>query len=119
MDQVFIQELKIEAVVGIFDWEQRIQQPLVFDLVMDWDVGVAARTGNIDDALDYAQVSEQITQLIQGRAWGLIEEVAESVAHLLLHEFHVPRVEVTVHKPTAVPTAQSVGVRLVRQRERL
>lgn len=114
MDKVSIVGLKIDATIGIFDWEQEILQPLVIELHMRWDNAKAARSGSIDDALDYAAVSNGVTELVQSRPWGLIEEVAEQVAAFVQTNFKVPGLSVTVEKPTAVPTASSVGVTIVR-----
>lgn len=114
LDTVSIVGLKIDATIGIFDWEQDILQPLVLELNMRWDNVKAAQSGSIDDALNYAAVSTAVTELVQSRPWGLIEEVAEQVAALLQTTFKVPGISVKVEKPTAVPTALSVGVTIVR-----
>lgn len=114
MDIVSIRALRIEATIGIFGWEQQIMQPLVVNLNMRWDSSKAAQTGAIDDALDYARVSQAVTSLVKGRPWGLIEEVAEAIAKLLQKDFKVPGVQVNVEKPTAVANADSVGITIIR-----
>lgn len=114
MDTVSVKGLKVDATIGIFDWEQEILQPLLIDLEMRWDNAKAAASGDIGDALDYAAVSTFVVDLIESRPWGLIEEVAEQVAAGLLAQFKVPGARVTVDKPTAVPAANSVGVSIVR-----
>ncbi|HLV47604.1 MAG TPA: dihydroneopterin aldolase [Aliidiomarina sp.] len=114
MDTVSIVGLKIDATIGIFDWEQEILQPLVLELNMRWDNAKAAKSGSINDALDYAAVSAAVIELVKSRAWGLIEEVAEAVAASILKNFNVPGLNVKVEKPTAIASATSVGVSIVR-----
>src|SRR5690554_3984358 len=114
LDTVSIVGLKIDATIGIFDWEQDILQPLVLELNMRWDNAKAAQSGSINDVLDYAAVSEAVTTLVLSRPWGLIEEVAEAVAALVQTAFKVAGISVTVEKPTAVSAATSVGVTIVR-----
>lgn len=114
MDRVFIEGLRVEATIGIFDWEQRILQPLEIDLEMAWDNRPAATSGAIEEALDYAAVSEAVTGLIQSKPWGLIEEVAEAIGRLIQKEFKVQGVTLKVAKPTAVLTAKTVAVQITR-----
>lgn len=114
MDKVIIDSLRIEAQIGIFDWEQAIHQPLELTLEMDWDVRKAAVTGKIEEALDYAAVAQSIQKHVQAQSWGLIEEVAESVATLILSDFNVPQVTLTVKKPTAVALAAFAAVTITR-----
>jgi|SRR5690554_4023042 len=114
LDTVSIVGLKIDATIGIFDWEQEILQPLVLELNMRWDNAKAAKSGSINDALDYAAVSAAVIELVKSRAWGLIEEVAEAVAASILKNFNVPGLNVKVEKPTAIASATSVGVSIVR-----
>lgn len=114
MDRVSIEGLKIDATIGILDWEQDILQPLVIDLDMAWDNSVPARTKQIEDALDYAAVSEAVTALIQSKPWGLIEDVAEQIANLIMTRFSVSGLRIRVAKPTAVKTATTVAVTATR-----
>ncbi|WP_232819969.1 dihydroneopterin aldolase [Aliidiomarina celeris] len=115
MDRVVIEGLTINATIGIFDWEQRILQPLVIDLDMAWNNAKPAQTKDIADALDYAAVSDAVVNLISAQPWGLIEDVAERVAALILQDFSVPQVRVRVAKPTAVKQATTVAVSIERE----
>ncbi|RUO62909.1 dihydroneopterin aldolase [Pseudidiomarina planktonica] len=113
-DQVLIDGLKVDTVIGVYDWEKQIKQQLSIDLAMAWDNRPAAASDDLADALDYASVAEAVTNLIQQRPRQLIEQVAEEVAQLLLTEFKVTEVTVTVAKPGAVPAANSVAVKITR-----
>jgi dihydroneopterin aldolase len=116
MDIVFIKQLQVDTVIGVYDWEKTIQQRLVLDIVLHTDVRAAAANDDIRLTLDYAVIADKVTKLITAQPIELIETVAEWVAAMLLSEFATETVEVTVSKPGAVPQAQTVGVQIVRSR---
>lgn len=113
-DFVSIEGLEVPAVIGIFDWEQTIQQPLVIDLEMAWDNQPPAQSGDIADALDYDAVQRSVVQWINEKPWGLIEEVAEMLAARIIAMYSVATIKVRVAKPTAVKAARTVAVTIVR-----
>jgi len=113
-DRVFIKGLTVETVIGVYDWERNITQPLVIDLDMTCDTTKAAATDSIDDALDYAAISSRIIEVSQASAHQLIETLAEQLAALVLAEFQVTHVRLTVTKPGAVAQAAGVGVVIER-----
>lgn len=114
MDQVFIVDLKADAVIGVYDWERKIRQTLSLDLEMDWDCAKAGGSDQLADALDYAAVADRISGFINDSSFQLIEALAEGCAQILLEEFCVSRVMITLRKPAAVKNAASVGVRIER-----
>ena len=114
MDIVFIRELKVDTVVGIYDWERRIRQNVVLDLDMAADVARAAKSDRIQDTLDYKAVAKRLIQFVSGSDFQLVETLAEKVAELVLKEFGVRWVKVTLHKPGAVSGSKSVGVVIER-----
>lgn len=116
MDIVFIKQLAIDTVIGVYDWEKTIQQRLSFDLELVTDIRDAAQHDDLRQTLDYAVVCERVTALVQAEPVELIETLAERVAAMLLQEFATSRVQVQVDKPGAVAAAQTVGVRIVRSR---
>ena len=116
MDVVFIEGLAVDALIGIYDWERRVRQPLVFDVEMDFDNRVPAASDAIADTLDYKAVSRRIVEVVQASSYGLVEALAEQVARVVLDEFPVSRVALKLSKPGAVRGARSVGVRIVRTR---
>lgn len=116
MDSVFIEQLQIDALIGIYDWERRIRQPLWFDIEMDFDNRVPAGSDDIAHTLDYKAISKRVTAYVQASDFGLVETLAERVAELILTEFPVARVQLKLSKPGAVRGARAVGVRIVRQR---
>jgi dihydroneopterin aldolase len=114
MDILYIRNLKVDAIVGIFSWEKRIRQPIHLDLEIAIDIRQAAATDDIHFALDYKTVSTRLTQYISQSEWHLIETLAEKVAALLMVEFGVTWLRLRLSKPAALPTADSVGLVIER-----
>lgn len=114
MDIVFIEQLTAITTIGVYDWEQTIQQKLVFDIEMAWDNRPAAASDDVKDCLSYADVSQAILQHVEGGRFALVERVAEEVSELLLQRFKSPWVRIKVSKPGAVAQAARVGVIIER-----
>lgn len=114
MDQVFIEGLRVETVIGVYDWEKRIRQTLVFDLWLGTDIRPAAGNDDIAQTLDYAQICEQVTEFVSSSRFELVETVAERVAQLILDNHPCPWIRLKVSKPGAVATATNVGVMIER-----
>lgn len=114
MDIVYINALKIDAVIGVYEWERGIRQPVLIDLAMAMDCAPAAENDDLRLALDYAAVSERVTQLVVASGFQLVETLAEKVADEIMSAFSVPWVRVKVGKPNAVLNAQEVGVIIER-----
>ena len=115
-DKVFITGLRATAVIGIYDWEREIRQNLRFDLEMQTDVRRAAASEDIADALDYEKISNRVCDFVEQSEFLLVETLAEQLAGLLLTEFNVPWLRLSVHKPGAIEFADDVGVVIERQR---
>ena len=114
MDHVFIEGLEIEALIGIYDWERRIRQTLVFDIEMAFDNRIPAASDAIEDTLNYKAVSRRIVDYVSQSDFGLVETLAERVAAIILEEFGVRSVRLKLSKPGAVRGARAVGVTIVR-----
>ncbi|MGB1140544.1 MAG: dihydroneopterin aldolase [Halioglobus sp.] len=114
MDIVYIKGLKLDAVIGVYDWERDIRQTLVLDLEMASDNRRGASTDAIEDALDYAAISEAVSALVTASSYQLIESLAEAVAECVMAGFPVPWLRLRVSKPGAVAAAEDVGVIIER-----
>ena len=114
MDIIFIRELKVDTVVGIYDWERRIRQNVVLDLDLGTDIARAARSDRIEDTLDYKAVAKRVAQFVGAAEYQLVETLAEKVAELVMQEFKVRWIKVTLHKPGAVSGSKSVGIIIER-----
>ncbi len=114
MDIVFVNQLKIDTVIGVYDWEKTIQQTLVIDLQMATDIRKAAAGDDLAHTIDYAVVCEKVQLLVQAQPLELIETVAENIAAMILSDFPARAVLVRVGKPAAVKAAATVGVEIRR-----
>lgn len=114
MDRVVIEGLEVETTIGIYEWERRIRQRVVFDLEVACDSARAAASDRIEDALDYKAVAKRVRALAEAAEFGLLESLAEAVAATVHEEFGAPWLRVAVRKPGAVTGAASVGVVIER-----
>lgn len=114
MDIVFIRDLRVDTIVGVYDWERQIKQTLVFDIDMATDIHRAAETDDLQFAVNYNAVSLRIAAYVEANHTALIETLAESVANLIRTEFSVSWVRLQLTKPNAVLGAKSVGVIIER-----
>jgi len=114
MDIVYIRDLKVDTVIGIFDWERRIRQTVSIDLEMACDISRAAASDNIADALDYKAVAKRLIGFIETSEFQLVETMAEKIAAIVRDEFGVPWLRLRLSKPGAVRGAQDVGVIIER-----
>lgn len=119
MDQVFIRGLEIDTVIGAYDWERNIRQRLSVDLEMSWDNRPAADTDDLSLALDYAAISQRVIEYVSNSSFELVETLAERVAALVINEFGVPWLRLSINKPGAViQAAGGVGVIIERGERR-
>ena len=114
MDTVFIKGLKAASVIGCYDWERDIRQTLVIDLELKTDFTRAAETDALEDALDYAAISRRIISVCEASRFQLLEALSEHLANLLLAEFAISGLRLTINKPGAVSEAETVGVVIER-----
>ena len=114
MDIVFINDLRIETIIGIYDWERRVKQTISLDLEMAADIRAAAATDAIEDTLNYKAVAKRLIAFVGGSQYQLVETLAEKIADIVLTEFGVAWLKLTVHKPGAVRGSRDVGVIIER-----
>ena len=113
-DFVKIKRLEVNAVIGVFDWERVIEQPLLIDVSMATDISEAGKSDDINDAINYKEVCDDITELCQQTKALLIERLAELIAAHILSKYNTTQVEVSVAKPTAIKAAEAVAVQITR-----
>ncbi|MBC9131019.1 dihydroneopterin aldolase [Frischella sp. Ac48] len=118
-DRVFIEGLSIITTIGVYEWEKSIKQKLILDIEMAWDNRIAGLSDDVNDCLNYAQISQAIIDYLQHHQFNLIESVAENVAALLIDHYFTPWVRVKVSKPTAVASARNVAIMIERQKENI
>ena len=116
MDTVFIEDLRIETVIGIYDWERQIRQVVALDLEMVFDNRKPAATDKIADTLDYKAVAKRLIAFVESSTFQLVETLAERCAEIVLAEFEVRWLRLRLAKPGAVRGSKAVGVVIERGR---
>jgi 7,8-dihydroneopterin aldolase/epimerase/oxygenase len=114
VDIVFINDLRIETIIGIYDWERKVKQTISLDLEMGTDIRKSAETDAIEDTLNYKAVAKRLIAFVGESEYQLVETLAEKITEIVLTEFNVPRVKLTVRKPGAVRGSRDVGVVIER-----
>ncbi len=115
MDKIFLHALKAEAIIGIYDWERQVKQTVIVDLEMNGTVRKAALSDSIDDTLNYKKVAKRVLAFIEASQYHLVETLTEQIAMLLLSEFALTWVRVSLSKPGAVRNSRDVGVIIERE----
>jgi 7,8-dihydroneopterin aldolase/epimerase/oxygenase len=114
MDIVFLKELRIDTIIGIYEWERQVRQIVVLDIEMAADVATAAASDDIDDTLNYKAVAKRLIQFVSESRFQLVETLAEECARLIREEFGVPWVRLILNKRGAVRGADGVGIIIER-----
>ncbi len=116
MDRIFLRELRVETIIGIYDWERETRQFVSIDLEMPVDIRRAAATDDIADTLNYKKVAKRILGYVEASSFQLVETLIERIAEIIISEFDVDWVKVTLSKPGAIRNSRDVGVAIERTR---
>ena len=114
MDKIFLSGLKIDTVIGIWEWERKIRQTVIIDLEMSADIARAAATDRVEDTLNYKLVAKRIQSFVADSSFQLVETLAERIAGIVRDEFDVQWVKVRVNKPGAIRGSRDVGILIER-----
>ena len=114
MDIIFLGGLEIETIIGIYDWERETKQTVVLDIEMAFDIQKAAETDDIQYTLDYKTVSKRIISFVETSQFLLVEKLISEIATIILHEFNVPWVKISLNKKGAIRRASDVGIIIER-----
>ena len=114
MDTVFIRDLSIDAVIGVFGWERQVEQKIMVNLEMATDITQAAQTDDLAHTLDYKAISQRIRVLVQDNQPQLVETLIELIASTIMSEFDIPWLRISIAKPGAVRGSAAVGVTIER-----
>ncbi|HEX7045422.1 MAG TPA: dihydroneopterin aldolase [Burkholderiales bacterium] len=117
MDIVYIRNLRIDCIIGVFEWERRVRQTVALDLDLATDVARAAATDRLADTVDYKAIAKRLIEYVGQSQFQLVETLAERVADIVLHEFGVRWVRVRINKKGALRQATDVGVVIERGRK--
>ena len=116
MDKIKLTELTVNTVIGIWDWEKRNPQKVVFDIEMSTDINKASKSDSIKDALDYKAVSKRVKQYALENQFDLIEALADKVAEIIIIEFEVSWVKLTISTPYAIRDSKNVSLMIERSK---
>jgi dihydroneopterin aldolase len=119
MDKIFIHALRTEAIIGIFDWERQVKQTVLIDIEISADIAKAALSDSIHDTLNYKRVAKGVLAFVEASQFHLVETLAERIAMLILEDFAVAWVRLSLSKPGAIRGSRDVGVMLERNRDDL
>ena len=119
MDKIFIHALKTEAIIGIYDWERQVKQTVIVDIEIGVDVTKAALSDSIEDTLNYKRVAKRVLTFVEASKFHLVETLAEHVAMLILEDFGIAWVRLSLSKPGAIRSSRDVGVTIERGRDHL
>ncbi|MDX8379737.1 MAG: dihydroneopterin aldolase [Gallionella sp.] len=114
MDYIFIRELKVTTLIGIYEREKRVPQILQLDLDIAMPNSRACHSDDINDALDYADVAQHIQTVLGEGHFSLLETLSEHIAQILLKDFSAPWVRVSVAKLQAIRSCKMVGITIER-----
>src|SRR5271156_7091876 len=118
-DKIYIHALKTEAIIGIFDWERQVKQTVIVDIEISADIRKAALSDSIDDTLNYKRVAKRVLAFVEASSFHLVETLAEHIAMLILEDFGIAWVRISLSKPGAIRNSRDVGVVLERDRTHL
>lgn len=114
MDIIFLRELRIETLIGVYEWEKRVPQTLQIDLEIAMPNSRACQSDDIADALDYSEIVRHLQKVLTSRHFNLLEALAEHIAQIILNDFNAPWVKVSVAKLQAIRGSKMVGISIER-----
>ncbi len=114
MDIIFISELKIETLIGIYEWEKAVPQTIQLDLEVGLRGEHAAKSGKIGDTIDYSRVVGRIEQLFKDEHFLLLEKAGEAIADIIVREFKAPWVKVSIAKLAPLRNVKKLGIVIER-----
>jgi dihydroneopterin aldolase len=115
-DRIFLRGLSVDCIIGFIEWERRVRQTVVIDLEMPVDCRRAALSDDVADTLDYKKVAKRVITFVAASQFNLVESLVERTALLVLEEFGVEWVRLSINKPGAIRGSRDVGVTIERTR---
>jgi 7,8-dihydroneopterin aldolase/epimerase/oxygenase len=115
-DTIFLRGLEVECIIGFIDWERRVKQTVVIDLELPVDCRAASIRDEVEDTLDYKKVAKRVIAFVEASEFKLVETLAHRLALLLLEEFGVAWIRLSVNKPGAIRGSRDVGMSIERTR---
>lgn len=114
MDTIFLSEVKVQTKLGVPEWERIVEQTVILDIEIGYDLSIAGKSDNVSDTIDYGAVVARIRETLQQNSFKLVEALAEHICSLILKEFKALNVKVKVAKPAILPGLKALGVIIER-----
>lgn len=118
-DRITLAGLRARGRHGVYDFERAQGQEFVVDVVLELDLGPAARSDDVADTVHYGELAERLVAVVTGDPVNLIEALADRLAVVCLADPRVGAVTVTVHKPQAPIPHEFADVAVTLRRQRL
>jgi 7,8-dihydroneopterin aldolase/epimerase/oxygenase len=115
-DTIFLRGLEVECIIGFIDWERRVKQTVAIDLELPVDCRSASIRDEVEDTLDYKKIAKRVIAFVEASEYKLVETLSHRLALLLLEEFDIPWIRLSVNKPGAIRGSRDVGVTIERTR---
>jgi 7,8-dihydroneopterin aldolase/epimerase/oxygenase len=116
MDIIFLKGLRIDTIIGIYDWERTTKQPIIIDLEISTDIRQAATTDDIEQTTNYKSIAKRIINFVEHSQFQLVETLTEKIAEMILDEFDVDWLKLTLNKTGAISGANDVGIIIERRK---
>ena len=113
-DTIYIRDLRVETIIGIFGWEREVRQQISMDLDFEFDVSVPGKSDSIDDTLDYKKITKSLITFIESSEYKLIEALGEGIVDHLKSKFGIKKVKLRLSKPGALRFSKDVGIMIER-----
>ncbi len=115
-DTLFLRGLSVDCIIGFIEWERRIKQTVVIDLELPLDCRRAAAADDVASTLDYKRLAKRVIAFVEASEFKLVETLAHRTALLVLEEFGIEWIRLTLNKPGAIRSSRDVGVTIERTR---
>lgn len=116
MGTIFLSEVKVQTKLGVPEWERMVEQTIILDIEIGYDLSKACQSDNVADTIDYGLVVNRVRETLKEHSFQLVEALAEHICQLILKEFGALSVKVKVAKPAILPGLKALGVIVQRNK---
>ena len=114
MDTIFLSEVKVQTKLGVPEWERMVEQTILLDIEIGYDLSKASKSDDVNDTIDYGEVVNRVRETLKEHSFQLVEALAEHLCHLIMQEFNAAYVKIKVSKPSILPGLKALGVSIHR-----
>lgn len=111
-----IKNLKLEAILGIYDWEQNTKRPIIINAQIHTKADDAKYSNNIKDAIDYDIIVKQIKSYVSSKNFQLIEKMTQEILEIIMKDDRISKCVLEIDKVGVVSNVDSFSVTLSEER---